>query len=164
MLVSRFEYHIYQWVSSIFQYLVENPTMQWRICILAAATLAEPLFKRQGFQELLSTIDTAEKAFLRTAAIIEQRTEYGRLVLLLCRKKCPRLRSQAAPLALLGGDPSRQPSPDIEVFPYFFTKTYGRVVQNSGYYSQEFFEVRGCQNRHRPLLAQVFALREVDSN
>ncbi|KAK6032911.1 hypothetical protein OSTOST_00872 [Ostertagia ostertagi] len=34
-----------------------------------------------------------DKAFLRISSIVEQRTEYGRLVLLLCRRYCPRLRS-----------------------------------------------------------------------
>ncbi|KAL6722673.1 hypothetical protein Aduo_017777 [Ancylostoma duodenale] len=69
--------------------------MLWSICILATATLAESLLKQQGSQEWLSSIVAAEKAFARTAAIIEQRTKYGRLVLLLCRRNCPRLRSQA---------------------------------------------------------------------
>ncbi|EYC07324.1 hypothetical protein Y032_0071g593 [Ancylostoma ceylanicum] len=70
---------------------------------------------------------------------------------------------EAVPLALLGGDPSRQHSPDIEVSSLFFNKTRGWVAQNYGYYSQEFSEVRRCQTRNRPLLAQMSALREIDS-
>ncbi|CAJ0609041.1 unnamed protein product, partial [Cylicocyclus nassatus] len=73
---------------------VHSPTdMLLELCLVAVLAQASVLLKRQEMQELFSTIDTAEKAFLRTTAIIEQRTEYGRLVLLLCRRNCPRLRS-----------------------------------------------------------------------
>ncbi|ETN87266.1 hypothetical protein NECAME_00125 [Necator americanus] len=67
--------------------------MLLKISFLIIVIFGEPVFKRQGLQEILSSIDIADKAFLRTAAIIEQRSEYGRLVLLLCRRNCPRLRS-----------------------------------------------------------------------
>uniref|UniRef100_A0A1I7W8D6 Ovule protein n=1 Tax=Heterorhabditis bacteriophora TaxID=37862 RepID=A0A1I7W8D6_HETBA len=38
--------------------------------------------------------ESTSKAFLRITAIVEQRTEFGRMVLLLCKKNCSRLRSQ----------------------------------------------------------------------
>ncbi|KAK5975819.1 putative potassium channel regulatory protein sup-10 [Trichostrongylus colubriformis] len=65
-----------------------------RFSLLVAISLAEPVYRRSISSEQLSSLsDTADKSFLRTTAIIEQRTEYGRLVLLLCRRNCPRLRS-----------------------------------------------------------------------
>ncbi|KAK5974557.1 hypothetical protein GCK32_000809 [Trichostrongylus colubriformis] len=65
-----------------------------RFSLLVVISLAEPLYRRSISSEQQSSLsDTADKSFLRTTAIIEQRTEYGRLVLLLCRRNCPRLRS-----------------------------------------------------------------------
>ncbi|XGW32422.1 hypothetical protein V3C99_017178 [Haemonchus contortus] len=62
-----------------------------RISLLVVITVAKSLYPRSPSSEQVS--DATDKAFLRTTAIVEQRTEYGRLVLLLCRRNCPRLRS-----------------------------------------------------------------------
>ncbi|WKY16522.1 hypothetical protein Q1695_001294 [Nippostrongylus brasiliensis] len=65
--------------------------MLLRISLLIVITVAEAVSRRISSSE--STNDTVDKAFLRTTAIVEQRAEYGRIILLLCRRNCPRLRS-----------------------------------------------------------------------
>ncbi|KJH43864.1 hypothetical protein DICVIV_10126 [Dictyocaulus viviparus] len=67
--------------------------MLMKISILVVVIVIGLLNRQRITAEQHSNSDTAEKAYLRTTAIVEQRTEHGRLVLLLCRRSCPRLRS-----------------------------------------------------------------------
>ncbi|EYC16039.1 hypothetical protein Y032_0035g3110 [Ancylostoma ceylanicum] len=71
------------------------------------------------------------------------------------------LRTMAASLALLGGDPKRQHSPDIEVFSHSLTKTSESVAQIDAQCSLAFSDVWRRQTMFHPLTGQVCFCQEV---
>ncbi|KAJ1370703.1 hypothetical protein KIN20_032493 [Parelaphostrongylus tenuis] len=66
--------------------------MLLKICFLIVIIKAEFLSREHTtVEQHIASADTAEKAYLRTTTIVEQRTELGRLVLIVVSKKLPEI-------------------------------------------------------------------------